>query len=54
MRKAEWYLRGFESFGWRYRVVASLGRLMLKLRLIDEQQAKDLGNTLINNYLMRC
>lgn len=52
LTKGEWYLHGFDVCGYRYRFIAWTGRLLLRLRIINEEQAKGLGNLLLTNYML--
>ena len=52
MNRAEWYLKGIEKFGWRYRIAKLAVWLFHKLRLISDEDVKMYANFLINARMM--
>ena len=47
LNRAEWYLKGIEKFGWRYRIAKLAVWLFHKLRLISDEDVKMYANFLI-------
>jgi len=52
MRKGYWYLSGFQEYGFKYRAVAFIGKVLYALRLIGDEECKRLGSTLVNAWLV--
>jgi len=52
MDKAEWYLKGVEKFGWRYRLAKWFIWLFYRLKLIGEDDVKMYANFLINAKIL--
>jgi hypothetical protein len=48
--KALWYLSGFRDYGLKCWLLASIAKIFVLLGLMDELEAKEFGNWLINMY----
>lgn len=51
MRKGYWYLKGFKDYGPKYWLLAQLGKVLYFFRLVNEQEAKEHADAVINSYI---